>query len=425
MPRGYSIATGKAFKRKTGREMSAEIPLDKQLRLDRQLCESAEWERRRRELQLLLACRRRLATASAAQGLSSPLSAYLVLLNVELPDQDGIVTLQQLYEAAPDAKVVMVSRVAEAGSEAQTLDAVAQNSITKMSQMEQLPASVNELVNADAEKGSSPAVLIDELDEDICMVVSSPAMRRVRQRAVLVAKETIPVLILGESGTGKEVIAHFIHSRSPRAAKPFLKINCAALPAELLESELFGYEQGAFTGATSAKPGKFEQCGGGSILLDEIGEVSTALQAKLLQVLHDKSFSRLGSRKEMKIDVRIMAATNVNVPQALAEGTLREDLYYRLNGITLEIPPLRERKEDIPLLLKHFGARLAERYACPAFVPSQKLVKVCLDYAWPGNVRELINFVKRALVMCDENDLLEELQDSTQLSLQNATEKRR
>jgi len=227
-----------------------------------------------------------------------------------------------------------------------------------------------------------------------------------------VAKETIPVLILGESGTGKEVIARFIHSRSPRSAQPFLKVNCAALPAGLLESELFGYEQGAFTGASSAKPGKFEQCAGGSILLDEIGEMSSGRQAKLLQVLHDKSFCRLGSRKEMKVDVRIIAATNINLQRALAEGTLREDLYYRLNGITLELPPLRERKEDIPYLLKHLGVRLAERYACRVFVPSQRLIDACLQHNWPGNVRELINFVKRTLVLCDEEALLDELRDS-------------
>jgi len=287
-----------------------------------------------------------------------------------------------------------------------------------------LPVTENIRINASAAEGPSPHVTVDEIDADNYMVVASPAMRRLRKVAELVAQEIIPVLILGESGTGKEVIARFIHSRSPRAAQPFLKVNCAALPAELLESELFGYDRGAFTGASSAKPGKFEQAGGGSILLDEIGEMSPALQAKLLQVLHDKSFARLGSRKEVKVDVRVMAATNIDLQQALVAGTLREDLYYRLNGITLQVPPLRERKEDIPLLLKHFGVWLAERYACPSLLPSQELIDGCLKHSWPGNVRELVNFVKRSLVLRDEAAVLEELRASTQTNLRVTSEYR-
>ncbi len=172
-------------------------------------------------------------------------------------------------------------------------------------------------------------------------------MRQLRAHAMQVAKFDFPVLILGESGTGKEVLAHLIHKYSDRAHRTFLKVNCAAVPSELLESELFGYEPGAFTGANKAKPGKFELCNKGTLLLDEIGEMSPALQAKLLQVLQDGQFSRLGGRNTVKVDVRVLAATNINMPQAIAQKTFREDLYYRLNSFVLRMPSLRERKEEI------------------------------------------------------------------------------
>ena len=185
-----------------------------------------------------------------------------------------------------------------------------------------------------------------------------------------VAKFDFPVLILGESGTGKEVLAHLIHKYSDRAHRTFLKVNCAAVPSELLESELFGYEPGAFTGANKAKPGKFELCNKGTLLLDEIGEMSPALQAKLLQVLQDGQFSRLGGRGTVKVDVRVLAATNINMPQAIAQKTFREDLYYRLNSFVLRMPSLRERREEIPMILRHFMIHLADRYAC---APAQRL----------------------------------------------------
>ncbi len=185
-------------------------------------------------------------------------------------------------------------------------------------------------------------------------MAASPVMRKLRSQAALVANVLIPVLMLGESGTGKEVMARLIHKLSPRAHRTFLKVGCAAVPADLLESELFGYEAGAFTGANHPKPGKFELCNKGTILLDEIEEMPPLLQAKLLHVLQDQQFSRLGGRTVIKVDVRILAATNINIPEALASKRLREDLYYRLNAFTLQIPPLRERKEEIPILLKHF-----------------------------------------------------------------------
>jgi transcriptional regulator with PAS, ATPase and Fis domain len=234
-------------------------------------------------------------------------------------------------------------------------------------------------------------------------------MRKLQSQAALVANVDIPVLLLGESGTGKEVLARLVHKLSPRAHRTFLKVNCAAVPADLLESELFGYEAGAFTGATHSKPGKFELCNKGTILLDEIGEMPPLLQAKLLHVLQDQQFSRLGSRSVVKVDVRILAATNINIPEALATKRLREDLYYRLNAFTLSLPPLRERKEEIPILLKHFMSRMSERYARPPLPLSPTMMQACLEYSWPGNLRELSNFIKRYLILGDEKLAIAEL----------------
>jgi two-component system response regulator AtoC len=251
---------------------------------------------------------------------------------------------------------------------------------------------------------------VEEVGEDVFFIAASPAMRKIRSQAALVANVDIPVLLLGESGTGKEVLARLVHKLSPRAHRTFLKVNCAAVPADLLESELFGYEQGAFTGATHAKPGKFEICNKGTILLDEIGEMPPQLQAKLLHVLQDGQFSRLGSRSVVRSDVRILAATNIDIPEALATKRLREDLYYRLNAFTLHLPPLRDRKEEIPILLKQFMSRMAERYARPPLPLSPSLLQACQDHPWPGNLRELNNFLKRYLILGDENLAVSELQ---------------
>jgi transcriptional regulator with PAS, ATPase and Fis domain len=244
----------------------------------------------------------------------------------------------------------------------------------------------------------------------VFFVAASPAMKKIRSQAKLVANVDIPVLMLGESGTGKEVVSRLIHKYSPRAHRTFLKVNCAAVPGDLLESELFGYEPGAFTGATHSKPGKFELCNKGTILLDEIGEMPPQLQAKLLHVLQDQQFSRLGSRSMIKVDVRILAATNIDIPRAIAEKKLREDLYYRLNGFTINLPPLRERREEIGILLRHFISQIGESYGRPSMTISPRLLEACERYNWPGNLRELGNFVKRFLILGDEELAMQEMQ---------------
>jgi two-component system, NtrC family, response regulator AtoC len=211
------------------------------------------------------------------------------------------------------------------------------------------------------------------------------------------------VLILGESGVGKEVIASFIHEQSNRSDGPFVKVNCAALPHELLESELFGYERGAFTGAIRDKIGKFEQADKGTLLLDEIGEMSPHLQAKLLHVLQDAEFSRLGGKKPVRVNVRVLAATNKKLKEAVLKGEFRNDLYFRLNVIKMEIPPLRERREDIPLLCNQFLEKYRERYQSPVQQFPKDLMELFFNYDWPGNVRQLENVVKRYLILPDSD----------------------
>ncbi|WP_213803900.1 sigma-54 dependent transcriptional regulator [Granulicella sp. dw_53] len=266
-------------------------------------------------------------------------------------------------------------------------------------------------VTADKDKKAAIADTMREipLNETHSFVRSSKRMRDLEAQAVLVARADIPLLILGESGTGKEILALYTHKMSSRSSKIFLKVNCAAVPADLLESELFGYEQGAFTGAIKTKPGKFETCTGGTIFLDEIGEMPAILQAKLLQVLQDGTFSRLGSRSPMKVDVRVIAATNINMKEAMANKSFREDLYYRLNGFTLSIPPLRERKEEIPVLSEYFMRKGSKRYGREVLPFSKNLIDALVAHHWPGNLRELENVVNRYLVLGDERAILDEL----------------
>jgi len=334
----------------------------------------------------------------------------VVLLDLVMPGLDGLETLDRLRHLRPGIKVIMLSCVSTTRKVVDAIRLGAQDYLTKPFQEAELHASLKRclqksttaescLRNSDAE----------ELAPDLYFIAASPPMRKVRAQAAQVAKINVPILMLGESGVGKEVVARLIHKLSPRAHRTFLKVNCAALPSELLESELFGYEPGAFTGANKPKPGKFEICNHGTILLDEIGEMPPLLQAKLLHVLQDQQFSRLGGRTTISVDVRIIAATNVNVPQAIASKRLREDLYYRLNAFTINLPPLRERREEIPLLLKHFMGHLSERYARPALPVSEALIDACMKYHWPGNLRELENLVKRYLILGDESLIISEL----------------
>lgn len=252
---------------------------------------------------------------------------------------------------------------------------------------------------------------IEELGEGRFFLAASPRMLEIHRQVKRLASVDVNVLITGESGTGKEVIAHLIHKNSKRSRSKFLSVNCAALPGGLLESEMFGHRQGAFTGAVKDHPGKFEQADGGTLLLDEIGEVSTQMQAKLLQVLQDGQFTRLGARETSQVDVRVLAATNVEMERALLEKSFREDLYYRLSVFTVSVPPLRERREEIPYLIEEMIRRTsAKTYSSRKFIFSSQLMEAALRCEWRGNLRELRNFVVRTIVMQDTDAAIRELE---------------
>lgn len=353
----------------------------------------------------------------ALQRMTRGPAPSLIVLDMVMPGMDGLQTLENCKKLHPEQKVVMISCVNDTNRVVQAIKMGASDYVTKPFLSHQFqgairkalsPAVVNNKQHPDAlVKGSE---LVDDLDDDLFFLAASPAMKQIRAQAALIAKVNVPVLLLGESGVGKEILARLIHKMSIRAHRPMAKVNCAALPADLLESELFGYEAGAFTGANKSKPGKFEMAHKGTILLDEIGEMSAPLQAKLLHVLQDGTFSRLGGRANVTVDARVLAATNIDVKKAIAERRLREDLYYRLNAFTVTVPPLRERRDEIPILLRYYMNNLARHFGKNALPISDRLVQECMRYAWPGNLRELGNLVKRYLVLEDENQVLEELQ---------------
>jgi len=249
---------------------------------------------------------------------------------------------------------------------------------------------------------SNGQLVLEELNERTFFLAASPAMLDIYRQVKLLRAIEASILILGESGTGKEVVAHLIHKHSRRAQQRFVNVNCAALPTELLESELFGHMKGAFTGAVTDRPGRFEQANGGTILLDEIGEISASMQAKLLHVLQDGQFTRLGAQRPTNVDVHVLAATNIAIEKALAEKTFREDLYYRLNTFTINVPPLRERVVEIPYLVREILLRApqAQRSGINHF--SSEMIELMRQYSWPGNLRELRNFVLRTVIIEDE-----------------------
>jgi DNA-binding NtrC family response regulator len=353
----------------------------------------------------------------ALQRMNSGPAPSLIVLDLVMPGMDGLQTLESCKKLRPDQKVVMISCVSDTTKVVQAMKLGASDYVTKPFLAPQLQGAVRRALTPAAQPAlpahnyaAKGAELVDDLDDDLFFLAASPAMKQIRAQAALIAKVDVPVLLLGESGVGKEILARLIHKMSVRAHRSMVKVNCAALPADLLESELFGYEAGAFTGANKSKPGKFELANKGTILLDEIGEMSAGLQAKLLHVLQDGSYSRLGGRANITADARVLAATNIDVQKAMAERRLREDLYYRLNAFTLTVPPLRERREEIPILLRYYMNSLARQFEKNPLPVSDRLVQECLRYHWPGNLRELCNVVKRFLVLEDENLLIEEMQ---------------
>jgi len=324
-------------------------------------------------------------------------------------EETALSLVARLHAWKPSIKIIMLACSAEIKDVVIATRMGATDLLLKPFRKADVLAAVGQCLNQPSALPVDEEVKEIPLNENASFVRSSKIMREIESQCRLVARADIPVLILGESGTGKEIAAMLIHKLSPRNQRGFLKVNCAAMPADLLESELFGYEQGAFTGAVKSKPGKFELCNGGTILLDEIAEMPTVLQAKLLQVLQDGTFSRLGSRSNIKVDVRVIAATNVDIKEAIVQKTFREDLYYRLNGFSLKMPPLRERLDEIPVLAEHFMRKVASTYECEPLPLSPALMHSLTSHNWPGNLRELDNVIKRYLVLADEMSIINEL----------------
>jgi two-component system response regulator AtoC len=331
-----------------------------------------------------------------------------VLLDLVMPGMSGLETLDRMKRLHPAVGVIVLSTVAEISSVVDAVRRGASDYLSKSFQDQELGLALQNVVEKQELK-EEVAVLRRRLDREDAMVTSSPRLNRIKEIGQQVADTDAPVLILGQSGVGKEVVARFIHGQSRRRGQAFVKVNCAALPEDLLESELFGHERGAFSGALTQKPGLFEQADGGTILLDEIGEMSFHLQAKLLHVLQDGEYTRLGGRQTVKVDARVMASTNVQLDQAVAAGRFREDLFFRLNVIRLEIPPLKDRREDIPLLCAHFVRHYASRYNRTMPQLPRELLQAFLRHDWPGNVRELENSVRRYVILGDLETSLGEL----------------
>src|SRR5215471_348082 len=334
-----------------------------------------------------------------------------IILDVLMPELNGLDTLRQLMQIDRTLNVLMLSCSNEVGTVVEAIRLGAYDYLTKPFEKTELDAAMLKCRQKQQLRAENQALrkYCDQLTEDLCFLAASPQMIRIRQQILQIAPVDVPVFICGESGVGKEVVARMIHMRSPRRAQPFVKVNCAALPGELLESELFGFEQGAFTGAVRSKPGKFELATKGTIFLDEIAEMSPHLQAKLLHVLQDHQYSRLGGRHLIQVDVRVLAATNVKVEEAIRAGRFREDLYYRLNVLSLNIPPLRERPAEIPMLFRHFLTKYSEQFQREAPEPSLHMMEAAVRYPWPGNLRELENFVKRYVILEDDEGSFREL----------------
>ncbi len=329
----------------------------------------------------------------------------LVISDLKLPDGDGLEVLRWWAENLPETPVIMVTGFGTIASAVEAMKLGAVDYLGKpLSGPDELRLLVRRALDQQQTAGQCELLREEEAQRFTCgdMVANDPKMKRVLELVRKVAPTNASVLISGESGTGKELIARCIHRNSPRSQKVFVPVNCAALSPTLIESELFGHERGSFTGAAGQHLGRFERAHGGTLFLDEIGELDGNLQAKLLRVLQEKTFERVGGTREIAVDVRLIAATNCNLGERVADGKFREDLYYRLNTFPIEVPPLRERPSDIPELARFFLARAARNLRKPRLALTPEAGQVLLSYAWPGNVRELENTMERVAILCDD-----------------------
>jgi len=354
-------------------------------------------------------------TASEAVAKFRTTSPVVVILDIGLPDMHDV--LRQLRGQGPEIPILILASQPDLRTAVEIIRLGATEFVDRSISAEQLVKTLQAIVPVPPGR-HPPADALTTWESDRLEFLSqyeqifrgSEKMRAIERLVIQLADTNATVLIQGETGAGKEVVARAIHYLSCRATKPWLKINCASLSAELLESELFGHERGAFTGATEQKPGRFELADGGTLLLDEIGEMPLGLQSKLLHVLQDNEFFRVGGRELISVDVRIIAASNKDIQAMVATGALRQDLYYRLNVVNIVVPPLRERREEIPSLVESFRRRFMTQFNRQPSAVSADTLDLLVAYDWPGNVRELENFIKRYVVLGDEDRLQRELQ---------------
>jgi DNA-binding NtrC family response regulator len=351
--------------------------------------------------------------ASGAEALEKAKARDYAIYFVDLKmpgGMDGIETMMQIRRMHPEASIIIITAYATVDTAITAMKEGAQEYIVKPCNPEEISLLVSRIIKVKNLQREN-TILRKKLSRQYSVhdvVSKNSRMHDILKLAGEIASLRSTVLIQGESGTGKEMVARAIHNSGDRASRPFVAVSCAALAETLLESELFGHEKGAFTGASQQKQGKFELADGGTIFLDEIGDISPKLQVDLLRVLQERSFYRVGGSEEVRVDVRVIAATHVNLQEAVAGGKFREDLFYRLNVIEIRIPPLRERREDIPLLAAHFLERLSHELGKDVGEISEGALRILMDYNWPGNVRELENAIERAIVTSRGKILTEE-----------------
>ncbi len=359
--------------------------------------------------------------ASGAEGLEALRADRpdAVMLDIWMPGQDGLETLKQLKAEWPDLPVVMMSGHGTIETAVRAVKLGAFDFVEKPLSLERVLVLLQNSISAQ-ELSRENQALRRQVHKHKLLVGQSPPMKHIQSLIRRVAPTTGSVLITGENGTGKELVAHSIHALSPRFNKPFIEVNCAAIPEELIESELFGHERGAFTGATQLRRGKFDLANGGTLFLDEIGDMSLKTQAKILRILQEQKFERVGGSQTISVEVRVVAATNKDLKAEIARGNFREDLFYRLNVIPFVVPPLRDRKEDIPVLAQHFMKEFSAAHGKPERPFTPEGCSVLDAYPWPGNVRELRNLIERVVILTPENeqgqpvtaaDLLDHLKD--------------
>lgn len=361
-------------------------------------------DRLRRVVELQLRSSGYEVEMAATAELALPVAdkADLILTDLRLPGMDGLAFLTQLRQRQVSAPVVIMTAFSSVETAVEAMKAGAQDFLPKPFSMDHLATVVRKALEVRALRAENRS-LREQLGAryDTGNIIGrSAGMREVLAMVERVAPTRATVLLVGESGVGKDLIARAIHHGSPRRDKPFVKINCTAIPEPLMESELFGYEKGAFTGANAAKPGKFEQADTGTVFLDEIGDVPMSVQVKLLRILQERELERLGSNKTRQVDVRVIAATNVDLKAALAQGTFREDLFYRLNVMPIQILPLRERVEDIVDLAGRFLQKAAGTHGLPVDSIAPEAMELLKSYPWPGNVRQLENVIERSVLLC-------------------------